>query len=531
MQTEWKLFSRVKNNSSALFLNLGASLALLLVLTSFVSPASYPPKSRAYMEQQALALRPAFRGDLESLADAPRYTIEAAVNPESGRVTGQMSLRYTNTNDETLSELVFRLYPNARTIYGGGSLTVESVAQGGIALDTDLSEDGTALRARLQHPLKPGQVVWVDTTFSAQVPARTSQGYGIFNQDLGVLSLSGWYPVLATYDDGWYTAPIPVTGDAMLAETSLYDVALTVPEGYQVVSTGTTLRRENHGQEVIWRLVSGPAREFTVAISDRLEMLETEVGEVTLRLHTLPAEEPTVSEEDAQLILSSVFESYVNRFGPFPFIEFDLVEANIPIDGYEFSGMVYVDYAVRTQETPADYRYAVAHEVAHQWWYGLVGNHTVNEPWLDESLAAYSAILFLEDTQGPKAGKGLLTHWASMEGLHQPEDPPINSTTFEFSSWAPYHKTVYTHGALFLDLLRKEMGDQRFSKFLRQYQAGYRYQTATTADFLGLAEALADRDLNPIFDKWFELDLTYDQGTTLRPERTHSKVLPRGPIE
>jgi hypothetical protein len=483
------------------------------------------------MEQQALALRPAFREDLELLADAPRYTIEAAVNPESGRVTGQMALRYTNTSGETLSELVFRLYPNAQTIYGGGSLTVESVAQGGTALDTDLSEDGTVLRARLQRPLKPGQIVSVDVTFSAQVPARTSQGYGIFNQDLGVLSLSGWYPVLAIYDDGWYTAPIPVTGDAMLAETSLHDVALTVPEGHQVVSTGTMLGRENHGPDVTWHLVSGPAREFTVAISDRLEMLETDVGEVTLRLHTLPAEEPTVSEEDAQLILSSVFEAYVNRFGPYPFVEFDLVEANIPIDGYEFSGMVYVDYAVRTQEPHADYRYAVAHEVAHQWWYGLVGNHTVNEPWLDESLAAYSAILFLEDTQGLQVGKGLLTHWASMEGPHKPEDPPINSSTLEFFSWAPYHKTVYTHGALFLDLLRKEMGDQRFTELLRQYQARYRYQTATTADFLDLAETVAGGDLSPIFGKWFDIDLTYGQETVPRSERTHSKLLPRGPKE
>ena len=514
-----------------LFLNLGASLALLLVLTSLVSPVSYPPGSHAYMEQQALALRPGFRADLEMLADAPRYTIEAAVHPEIGRVTGQMVLRYTNTSGMTLSELVFRLYPNARTIYGGGNLTVESVAQGETALDTDLSEDATVLRVQLQRPLKPGQTVSMDLTFSAQVPAGTRQGYGIFNQDLGVLSLSGWYPQLAIFDDGWYTAPIPVTGDAMLAETSLYDVTLTVPEGLRVVSTGTMLGRESHGPAVTWHLVSGPAREFTVAISDRLEMLETQVGEVTLRLHTLPAEEPTVSEEDAQLILSSVFETYVNRFGPYPFVEFDLVEANIPIDGYEFSGMVYVDHAVRAQETLADYQYAVAHEVAHQWWYGLVGNHTVKEPWLDESLAAYSSILFLENTQGPSAGKELLNHWASMEGLRQPEDPPINSSTLEFSSWAPYHKTVYTHGAFFLDQLRVEMGDQKFSELLRQHLARYRYRTATTADFLDLAETVAGRDLSPIFGEWFDIDQAYGQETMPRSERTHSQVLPRGPVE
>jgi hypothetical protein len=50
--------------------------------------------------------------------------------------------------------------------------------------------------------------------------------------------------------------------------------------------------------------------------------------------------------------------------------------------------MAYVDYAKRTRETRQDYQYTLAHEVAHQWWYGLVGNHSVYEPWLDEAEVA-----------------------------------------------------------------------------------------------------------------------------------------------
>jgi aminopeptidase N len=70
--------------------------------------------------------------------------------------------------------------------------------------------------------------------------------------------------------------------------------------------------------------------------------------------------------------------------------------------------MAYVDYAKRTRETRQDYQYTMAHEVAHRWWYGLVGNHSVYEPWLDEALATYSALIALEDTQGPEAGAKLL---------------------------------------------------------------------------------------------------------------------------
>ncbi len=484
----------------------GGSLALLLVVVGVMGPVHNPPATHAYLERQAVALQPAFREELDALAQAPRYVIKASVEPETGSVAGQMRLFYTNTTQSVLYDLAFRLFPNAETIYGGGSLSVDRVTQGGIALRSELSEDQTVLRTPLAHPLEPGRMVVLELTFKAQVPARTRQGYGIFNRALGVLSLAGWYPVLATYDDGWQTPPVPPTGDAMQAETSLYEVSLTIPAGYEVISTGTLLRQEYSLQGVTWHLVSGPAREFAVAISDRFQKLETRAGEVTLRLYTLPAVEPAVAAAEAVDILANTFKAYVDRFGPYPFVEFDLVEAVVPIDGYEFSGMVYVDYAIRTQETREDYRYIVAHEVAHQWWYGLVGNHTVNEPWLDESFATYATVINLEDTESAQAGQRLLAYWRRTDGPRGRQDPPINSSTLGFASWNPYHATVYSRGAIFLHQLRREMGDEKFFELLKRYQRAYRYQIATTGDFFGSAEDVAGRDLDPLFEAWFETE-------------------------
>ena len=137
---------------------------------------------------------------------------EAIIDPESGSVVGQMRLAYTNTTGETLTDLAFRLFPNAETIYGGGSLSVAGVEQAGTVLESKPSEDGTILHVRLARPLAPGGTAGLDLAFNAQVPSQTSQGYGVFNRALGVLCLAGWYPVLAAYgDDGWDTPPVPAS--------------------------------------------------------------------------------------------------------------------------------------------------------------------------------------------------------------------------------------------------------------------------------------------------------------------------------
>jgi hypothetical protein len=438
------------------------------------------------------------------LAAAPRYTIDASLDPVSGSLAGHLMLRYANTSDQPLSDIVFRLLPNAKTIYGGGSLSVYRVAQGQAALKPELSDDGTILRIPLQGSLAPGQAIWLKLTFAAQIPAQNPQGYGIFSRTADVVSLAGWYPVLAVYDAGWQTPAIPAAGDAMWAETSLYDVRLRVPAGYDVVSTGALVGRVNTMQEVTWHMVSGPAREFAVAISDHFQVAEAEVDGVTLRYHALPAQQSVSSPEDGLGIVTAAFNSYVNRFGPYPFTEFDIVETSVSIDGYEFSGMAFVEHAVRTQEQLADYQYILAHEVAHQWWYGLVGSPTVSEPWLDEALASYSGALYVEDLEGAPEADRMLAAWAAAEGSRRPQDPPLNSSALDFSSWAPYHRIVYTQGALFLDQLRQELGDQQFLALLERYQATYRYRMATTADFLGLAEEQAGRDLSPLFDSWFK---------------------------
>lgn len=480
------------------------SLSLLIVFPAF-PPPRHPPEN-AYLDNQVRALQLPFQHHLDVMADSPFYQIDALVDLEKATVEGQLRLDYTNTTGRSLAELVFRLLPNATSIYGGGSLVVETVTEGARRLYFELSADGTVLRVPLSRRLAPGRSVALDMQFVTQIPTNNGQGYGILKQTPRITSLAGWYPILAVYQDGWQTPDIPKVGDAMVAETSLYDVALDVPREVDVVSTGMVARLERTGSRTVWHMISGPARDFAVAIGADFETREARVGGVAVRFHTLPTTSARTSSDAAFSTIIDAFKVFGARFGPYPFTEFDVVEAPISIGGYEFSGMVYVDDGLRVHGAPSDYRFIVAHEVAHQWWYGLVGNDSILEPWLDESLASYAAAIYLEHAEGQARADGLVAYWRGVYGLREGHDPPINSAALEFSSWLTYRSPVYYQGALFLDTLRAEMGDSAFFLLLRRYMASNRYQSVTTEDFLQMAESVVCRDLHSLFKDWFEVD-------------------------
>jgi hypothetical protein len=243
-----------------LLFGLGAVVLLALLGGYLMEPLRSRAADRLYKNRQRTAMRPDFQADLDQVPNAPRYTIDASVNPETGEVAGQMTVRYTNDTGGALSHLVFRLYPNAPTIYGGGSLTVSGVEQGGTPLETSTSRGGTVLRVPLNAALEPGASTDVHLTFTAQVPYRSYRGYGIFNRTSRLVSLAGWYPILAPHYGGWQTPQVPRVGDAMYAAVGLYEVRLTVPPGYQVISTGRERERQEGDAGVTWHLVSTPPR-------------------------------------------------------------------------------------------------------------------------------------------------------------------------------------------------------------------------------------------------------------------------------
>jgi aminopeptidase N len=193
------------------------------------------------------------------------------------------------------------------------------------------------------------------------------------------------------------------------------------------------------------------------------------------------------------------------RFGAYPYREFDIVETPTTARGIEYPGVIVINQGLyKDPGNRGPFEVTAVHEVAHQWWYGVVGNDQVNYPWVDESLTQYAAVIYEEDLHGSAVSQAILREY--MEALYgmakkAGHDAAVNQPVSAFNE-ADYTAIVYGKGPLFFDAIRKKMGDAGFFRFLSAYYAKYRYKVAFPEDILATAQAACTCSLEAEYRLW-----------------------------
>jgi hypothetical protein len=455
------------------------------------------------------AMLPEFAADVDRVAEAgaSRYYIEIALDPESLNneagliLNGLERVQYTNTEDIPLSDIYFRLYPNLPAY--NGQMEINSVVVNGQVVEPKLEADNTALRIPLFQPLAPGEQVDLILIFTVLVPAEPQFGYNIFVYDDGTATLAAFYPAIAVYDDdGWDTQLPPHYGDAPYLDAALYQVQLTVPDNMIVAASGSEIDRvpNSNGTQTL-SLVSGPIREFYITMRPDFEVVSETVDGVTVNSYY-----PAHLEEGGQQALrdaANALRVYNHSFGPYPYGEFDIAATPTTAGGIEYAGIVVVNQQL--YEFPGMFfQQAVAHEVAHQWWYNIVGNDQVDEPWLDEALTNYSTVFYWEEVEGDEVTAQVID--AYFEAPYQRaketnQDRAVIGAVPDFSE-RDYGIIVYGKGALFFKALREEVGDDVYLEIMQTYFDRYKYQITQGDDLLAVIEQVSGQDITPLFERW-----------------------------
>ncbi|MBC8077895.1 MAG: M1 family peptidase, partial [Chloroflexales bacterium] len=248
------------------------------------------------------------------------------------------------------------------------------------------------------------------------------------------------------------------------------------------------------------RFVSGPQRDFMMTAMNGLDQASGEADGTRIVSYYQPGN--AAAGARALEAAQQAIRIFNQRFGRYPLAELEVVQAALTnFYGVEYPGIVLIEQ--RLYKGTSGLATTVAHEVAHQWWYGQVGNDAQRNPWLDEGLASYSQIVYREgigDIEGANNElQGFRTSYA--RARQQGRDGVAQRPAAQFSG--NYVALVYAKPALFLQALRNRIDDEAFFKGIQSYYAANRYSDSASGD--RLVEAMdaacgcATRDL---YEAW-----------------------------
>lgn len=442
----------------------------------------------------AAAMRPMFAGDIAANTQLPRYHLRMWIDPAVGVITGTGQISFSNQSGAPLGDVALRLYPNfPRDVFGDGGdvrMDVTGATVAGQPVEIHYAAQDTAVLLPFARPLDPGRSTTLAITFTATIKPS----------DDGTWPLPSYYPMLAVRDGGNWRLDVTRFADHVYAESALYAAEITAPARVGIITSGSTIAtRTNTDGSATHVVRTGPVREFALTVGDFIAAHDV-AGDVAVNVYAMRGS--GLDTRQIARVAAAALADFDRRFGPYPYRELDIHLLPGDFDGGdEYPGLVLL---YSDGQVDAGTRYVAAHEVAHQWWYGVVGNDIYREPWLDEAFAQYSAIVYDEDVAGPAVAaadweREVLRRY---RGALADGDLPIGRAIDEYPDFNVYYRTVYGKGAVFLGTLRKELGDEVFFRALKLYYQRHRYGVATTEDVRRAFEGASGRELGGMFRGW-----------------------------
>jgi hypothetical protein len=400
--------------------------------------------------------------------DRASYTLDVAYDARRFALSGTERIAFRNAGPAPLPSVWLRAWANA---FGGCAVTRAHVTiRGGGKLGAR-RQQCTALEVRLPRPLAPGATATLDLQIRVTVPSRPDR-FGRFH---GAAYFGNAIPVLAVADRrGFQLPPYTFAGESFYSLTSSWRVRLRAPAGLQVASTGTQAGGRDAAGAVT--LVAPRARDFMLVVG-RFSVRTARVGSIRLRRFSIPGTRAAEARRTLSIAALSM-RRYAGWYGPYGRPEVDLVEG----PGEVARGGVAMEYPELVL-TPAQST-AVSHELAHQWFYSIVGDDQYSEPWLDESFAEFSASR-LPPRRVPNRLIGCRVPSAS--------DVPLDGSmaTMTRGGDRRYVRIVYVGGACFLRAVQHALGGARFDAFMRRLVATHRDGVDTTPEFVAALRAAA----------------------------------------
>jgi hypothetical protein len=402
--------------------------------------------------------------DRATMALESSYVLKASLDFGAGTVAVAESITIRNISGSSISKVNLSVMPRAF-----GELTSISRFSVDSRSVSARWTNNSNLQVQLGKVLAVGASAALRLRFAVRASATIGTSLeGRLSKANGIMQVSHWFPILS---DGHATR-YPGDGQYTRSAKRIRLELTTNSSSLAVAAPGTLISRTSryHVYEI------RNARDFAFGVSPYYKVATVSAAGARVSVYYTTGNGPSALNSAV-----ATLTTFAARFGSYQWGRFVVAQSGRAGSGNEYPGIVFLG---RTQFTE---REVIAHETAHQWWYGMAGNDQLNDPWLDEGIAEFSANYFF----------GRIRSYTSVR--------PVNSSIYEFpnipaplTSTQPdsYNQTVYRKAAAFLDQLRVQMGNADFFAGLRAFFASNRNGIMTSREFREtMAAHGASRDL------------------------------------
>ena len=292
-----------------------------------------------------------------------------------------------------------------------------------------------------------------------------------------------------------------------------YHGVIKVKKPFVPFSPGKTIRRETEGDyNVVETSIDQPVT-FVAILAGKYHSEEFEKNGLKVRVATYAGKNTQAAKQLANIVFAAI-EYYPTFLGPFPFTEFNIIEKNELGYGQAPPATMFITREAFTpkhddaNEIVQGVNLRIAHEVAHQYWGIVVKMPSMEEQWITESFADYSAALFMKAAGRKIDWDRSFINWrtearqatqsSSIPTANRMSNPGDFLTLISTRQGLIYHK-----GAYLLAALHQELGDQAFLTFLKSYQRSFRWKFGTTEDVVGLLSFMTKKDYAGFFDQYY----------------------------
>ncbi len=493
---------------SAASLAVGVLALVASVLVPAWSRGDSPPAAPRRPEAETL------RGidDVEPVAS---YTLRAKLDPDRHVVAGEGEIRFVNRSRRALDRVWVHLYMNAfespDTIFrrvpatgmrgedivrAPGSIEVSRmrwVEAGGVDVwpaDAHTPEDPrdrTDIEVPLPRVIAPGEAATFDVVFETKLPSIALRT-GYFNR---FHMVAQWFPKLAKLEESGRFAHFPFTRySEFYADFGDYDVTVDVPEAFAVGATGTAIAEERGDGRRTTRFTQRAVIDFAFAAWDGFDEKQRTARGVTIRC-LFPRGLDRLAEVELDAAAKGL-AFFSDELGDYPYDRLTIVH---PPDGADEAGGMEYPTLITTGGSgalglvPALFLEGLTlHELAHQWFYGLVATNEHDSPFLDEGLTTYMTGRALDAIYGPRQVAPIapfpvdLAEIERAAQLGKYRDAPVTSGAAEFPTGDAYGRLVYFRTATTLRTVDRVF-DGAAGRTISAYARKHRFGHPSTRDF------------------------------------------------